>query len=414
MKVIENHSRTYLVTAKDGLGSGLLERVDEDGAGFKTPGDALGVLDVLAPNASTETGVGVVGALDDLLLVGPGLGGDDGAEGLLGDDAGVVGRVVDDGGLDEEALVAGDGVIANSELVAILARVVEELLDFLVLHLVLDGAEQGAGFGVADGDGLGEVDHLLEELLVDALVDVDALGGDADLARVLEGAHDDLGSDLLDVDVGQDDGGVVATELEGDALQGAGAGGHDLLAGGDGAGEGNLGDAWVGSHHGAELVIATDDLDDTGLEDGLGDLDSLEGGVGSERAGLDNDGVTSQKSGDDLAHGKDEGEVPAMHVRLGTFVDKRGGSGLPGADGANDAERGVAGGEDLLLVLDTLLGNVEGGEVLEEEGNHVDLKGGELALRMVSRCAANAVLESAVLTGLPVSLQRRLVISSAF
>jgi hypothetical protein len=104
-----------LVATEDGLRSGLLERVDEDRASFETTSNALGVLDVLAPTTGAETGVGVVGALDDLLLIRPGLGGDDGAERLLGDDAAVVGRVVDDGRLDEEALLGGGGVppIAN-------------------------------------------------------------------------------------------------------------------------------------------------------------------------------------------------------------------------------------------------------------------------------------------------------------
>ena len=36
--------------------------------------------------------------------------------------------------------------------------------------------------GVSDLDGLGEVDHLGEELLVDGLVDVDSLCGDTNLA----------------------------------------------------------------------------------------------------------------------------------------------------------------------------------------------------------------------------------------
>lgn len=57
---------------------------------------------------------------------------------------------------------------------------------------------------------------------------------------------------------------------------------------------------------------------------------------------------------------------------------------LPGADGTNDTEGSVTGGEDLLLVLNALLGKVEGGEVLEEGGDHVDFHGSELALLYVS------------------------------
>jgi hypothetical protein len=303
-----------LVTTEDGLRSGLLEGVDENGASFEASGDLLGVLDILAPDTGTKTGVGVVGTLNDLLLVRPGLGGNDGAERLLGDDAAVVGRVVDDGRLDEEALLSGGGVLADGELVAVLLGVREELLDLLVLHLVLDGAEQGAGLGVADLDGLGEVDHLGEELGVDALVDVDTLGGDTDLARVLEGTHDDLGSDLLDIHVRQDNRSVVAAKLEGAALEGVGASSHDLLASGDGTSERDLGDTGMGGKHRTELVITTNRLDDTGLEDRLCELDGLEGGIGREGTGLDDDCVTSQQGRDNLAHGEDKREVPKKEV----------------------------------------------------------------------------------------------------
>jgi hypothetical protein len=59
---------------------------------------------------------------------------------------------------------------------------------------------------------------------------------------------------------------------------------------------------------------------------------------------------------------------------------------LPGADGTNDTERGVAGGEDLLIVLNALLREVKGQEVAEEGGDHVDFHGSELALILISKC----------------------------
>ena len=57
----------------------------------------------------------------------------------------------------------------------------------------------------------------------------------------------------------------------------------------------------------------------------------------------------------------------------------------PGADGTDDTEGSVASGHNLLLVLNTLLGKVEGKEVLEEEGNHVDFHGSGLALFLVKQ-----------------------------
>lgn len=61
----------FLVPAEEGLRRRLLPRVDEDGAGLQTLADALGALDVRAPDASPEAGVGVVCATDDFFLVGP-------------------------------------------------------------------------------------------------------------------------------------------------------------------------------------------------------------------------------------------------------------------------------------------------------------------------------------------------------
>ncbi len=68
-----------LVAAEDGLRRRLLPAVDEDGTGLELAADALGVLDVLAPDAGAQAGVGVVGARDHFGFVGPGLAGDDGA-----------------------------------------------------------------------------------------------------------------------------------------------------------------------------------------------------------------------------------------------------------------------------------------------------------------------------------------------
>jgi hypothetical protein len=108
-----------LVATKEGLWCWLLEGVDEDGSSFQTLADSLSTGDVLAPHASTETSLAGISALDDLLLVVPWLGWDDGAEWLLLDDHAVVWRVVDDGWLDEEALSRGDIGLANGELVAL-------------------------------------------------------------------------------------------------------------------------------------------------------------------------------------------------------------------------------------------------------------------------------------------------------
>lgn len=58
-----------LVPTEERLRRRLLPRVNENGAGLQTLADALGALDVLAPHAGTQTGVGVVRSPNDLLLI---------------------------------------------------------------------------------------------------------------------------------------------------------------------------------------------------------------------------------------------------------------------------------------------------------------------------------------------------------
>lgn len=192
-------------------------------------------------------------------------------------------------------------------------------------------------------------------------MNVDALGGNANLAGVLEGAHGDFWSGLLDVDVGKDDGGVVTTELEGYALERAGAGGHDLLARGDGAGEGDFGNVRVLGEHGAELVVAADGLDDTGRENLLSELNGFQGSVRGEGARLHDDGIAGQEGRDDLPHGEDNGEVP-------------------GANRTDDTKWRVSGCHDLLIVLIALLRDGQGQMVAEKASNTLGLNLGKLAL----------------------------------
>lgn len=87
---------------------------------------------------------------------------------------------------------------------------------------------------------LNVLDHGITELLKDILVDVDSLNSQANLAGVRESDLSDLWCSLGDIDVLGDDTWVVTTKLESHALEGLGAGLHDLLASEGGAGEGDL------------------------------------------------------------------------------------------------------------------------------------------------------------------------------
>lgn len=95
------------------------------------------------------------------------------------------------------------------------------------------------------------------------------------LSRVLEGALNKLGSDLLDIDVGQNNGSVVPAEFESDPFQSLRSGLHDFLTRWDGAGKGDLVDVRVLGEPRSELVVATNGLNNSWREDLLGQLNDL-------------------------------------------------------------------------------------------------------------------------------------------
>jgi hypothetical protein len=129
------------------------------------------------------------------------------------------------------------------------------------------------------------------------------------LTAVLESTHDKLRSSSLNVDILSDDTGIVTSKLKGDTLEGLAASCHDLLSCGNATSETDLGDAGVLGEHGTKLVIATQDLNDTGREDGLSQLNCLQRGVGSERRGLDDDCASGKKSRSNLAEREDKREL---------------------------------------------------------------------------------------------------------
>ena len=66
-------------------------------------------------------------------------------------------------------------------------------LDLLILHLVLDGAQEDAFLStVTDLEALGNLDHGVAEFVMNGFVDVDSLDCQTDLARVEEGKCGDL------------------------------------------------------------------------------------------------------------------------------------------------------------------------------------------------------------------------------
>lgn len=167
-----------------------------------------------------------------------------------------------------------------------------------------------------------------------------------------------LGNNLLEIDVVADDGGVVATEFQGHALQSPAAALHDLLAGESRAGEADLVDTGVLGEHGAQVVAAAEDLDHAGREDAGSQLAELEATVRREGRGLPDEGVAGQQGGADLADAQQQRPVPRH-------------------DAATHAQRDVTHNHAALIrVLDDFLWNAQLGNLSEVAHGHDNLDGG--------------------------------------
>lgn len=287
--------------------------VDPDGAGAEGVGDLDGRVDVLGVHGRGETVGGVVGNLDDLVL-GRELGNRaDGAEDFLLHDLHVLGDVGENGGLDEVSLVTV-ALATNDHLGALLLTLVDVAHDAVVLDLGnLRSLEGRRVEWVTNLVLLGAGLEGLDELVVDALLDVDTGTSAAALAVVEEDAEVDPGDGVLDISIVEDNVGGLATELEGDLLQvGASSGLHDGSADNGGAGECNLVNVHVGGDGGTSNLSETrDDVDDSWGETSLlNQLSEDETGKRGLLSGLQDDGVTSGKGGANLPCQHEKWEVP--------------------------------------------------------------------------------------------------------
>ena len=117
-----------------------------------------------------------------------------------------------------------------------------------------DGGGVAGGFveRVADGDLFGFFDQRGFELLVDRGFDENALAAEADLALVGERRGDGAVDGLVEIRIGEDDGGVFTAEFERDFFELFGALLVEAEAGARAAGEGNGPDIRVFGDRGAD------------------------------------------------------------------------------------------------------------------------------------------------------------------
>ena len=175
-----------------------------------------------------------------------------------------------------------------------------------------EGADVGGvEHGVSDAEGGHSGDEALFELGVDAVVDEEALGGDAGLAVVDAAGLDGVGDGGVEVGRGKDDEGVGATELEDGLFDEPSGLGGDGAASGLRAGDGDGDDAGVGED---DFDLAG--FDEEGLEDAAREAGATDKGFDSERALRDVGGVlektdvASHERGSEETEDLPEGEVP--------------------------------------------------------------------------------------------------------
>lgn len=178
--------------------------VDPDGAGAQGVGHLDGGVEIAGVDGGRET-VGRAVAEVDRFFLGLELGnGADGAKDLFLHDLHVLRDTREDGWLDEVALVAL-ALAANLDLRARRLAVVDVGHDAVELDLRDLWALEGVLVEwVADDVLLCSLLESLDELLVDALLDVDTRAGAAALAVVEEDTEVDPGDGVVDVGIVED------------------------------------------------------------------------------------------------------------------------------------------------------------------------------------------------------------------
>lgn len=272
-----------------------------------------------------KTVVGVVGELDDLLLILELGDGADGTENLLLHDLHVGTDVAEDGGLNEVTFVAktlttglNGGTLLLSGLNVAHDTIILKLADLGALEglLVERVADLVLSSALLEGG---------QELVVDALLDEDTGTSAAALAVVVVNTEVDPVDGILDVGVIENDVGGLATKLEGNLLEvGGGSGLHDGSANDSGASKGDLVNVHVGGEGGAgSLAESRDQVENTSGEASL--LNKLSENKSRQRSllsSLHNDTVTSGQSRSNLPCQHQKREVPGDNLTANTKLEK--------------------------------------------------------------------------------------------
>lgn len=197
----------------------VVGRVDPDHPGLNLRSNLVRALDILRENTGTETVSGIVGTLDSLLCRLEAANNNERTEDLLPRDSHIVLDVRKDSWLDEIALLA-EALTTTNETSSLILAGLDISKDLVELHLgdLRSLVRIRLKWITDDGNLLGLLTEGLDELLVNALLDIDTRGRAADLAHV---AHDTSVrplDGLIEVAVLEDDVGRLSSGLKGTIL----------------------------------------------------------------------------------------------------------------------------------------------------------------------------------------------------
>jgi len=266
------------VAGTDPWGSGCTADrfIDADHSCGQLATDLAGEL-FFAEDHGTESVLGVVGEFHGFVGVTNRLHADDRAEGFDDHDVHIVVAVVEQCWGDEVAI---HRFVTHDDIGALVDRVFDLSEDMFFLFAHHHWADAG-GLVVTVGDfELGDLlFELVDELVLDGILNIDAFSGNADLSAVAERVADAVLGGFVEVRAFEDDERVFGTEFEDESFESLGGGGHDVLTGVFGSGECDHVDI-AGDECFALIVFAVDDLEDAFGEELVEDFDIL---VGDER-----------------------------------------------------------------------------------------------------------------------------------
>src|SRR5579859_6847620 len=212
-----------LGAAEGELVVGDLDRVDPGVAGFELVDGALGFVHVAGKDARAEAKFTVVGSVERFVEVLDAHDRQQRAERFLGPHAGSLRHVDDDGRLEKVTaaeLLAGWALAARDDFAAPLDRVGQLGFDLGTLFLSVQGTHLRRRIGAtAQLQPFGPRRDFQNELVGDALEHVDTLHGQTSLAGIEKTSDGHRARRQVEVRVVTHDGGIRATQLQGDVLE---------------------------------------------------------------------------------------------------------------------------------------------------------------------------------------------------